>query len=158
MFLVFCVEGSTNSHASIRDIPRNNPTMVAMNEPTSPLAHVTFARTGKRGVPQQFPRRLFEMLDFETKNADADPQYHKVIAWSESGKSFRIFDVAAFSTNVLPKFFRTSKFSSFQRNLNLVRPRKSCAPMRIRTLFSLTLLIYSALTVRIRQSSPWGRE
>lgn len=43
-----------------------------------------------------------------------------LIAWSETGKAFRIEDVTLFSTLVLPKYFRTNKFSSFQRNLNLV--------------------------------------
>jgi HSF-type DNA-binding len=95
--------------------------VIAVNQTTSPLAHFSFPRTGKRGVPQQFPRRLFEMLDSETKSAEADARYPKIISWSDSGKAFRIFDVAEFSSTVLPKYFRTKKFSSFQRNLNLVR-------------------------------------
>lgn len=90
-----------------------------MSETSSPLSHFTFPRTGKRGVPQQFPRRLYEMLDGETKNAEADMLYPKIIAWSSSGKAFRIHNVGEFSSVVLPKYFRTKKFSSFQRNLNL---------------------------------------
>jgi heat shock transcription factor, other eukaryote len=86
----------------------------------SPLASFAFPRTGKRGVPQQFPRRLYEMLDSETKFIEASSSHPKVISWSESGRSFRIFDVSEFAESVLPKYFRTKKFSSFQRNLNLV--------------------------------------
>lgn len=86
----------------------------------TPLAHVSFPRTGKRGVPQQFPRRLYEMLDSETKLVEVDPNHPVVITWSDSGKAFRIHDVAEFAASVLPKYFRTKKFSSFQRNLNLV--------------------------------------
>jgi HSF-type DNA-binding len=89
-------------------------------ETSSPLSHFAFPRTGKRGVPQQFPRRLYEMLDGETKNAEADLTYPKIIAWSNSGKAFRIHNAGEFSSVVLPKYFRTKKFSSFQRNLNLV--------------------------------------
>jgi hypothetical protein len=96
--------------------------MVAIDESsTSPLSQFSFPRTGKRGVPQQFPRRLYEMLDSETKSLErADAVYPKIISWSDSGSAFRIFDVAEFSSTVLPKYFRTTKFSSFQRNLNLV--------------------------------------
>ena len=79
-----------------------------------------YPRTGKRGVPQQFPRRLYEMLQSETQLLAASADHPKIIFWSESGKAFRIADIADFSASILPKYFRTKKFSSFQRNLNLV--------------------------------------
>lgn len=77
----------------------------------------SYPKTGKRGVPQQFPRRLYNMLESESQ---LQQTAENLISWSESGKAFRIEDVTLFSTTVLPKYFRTSKFSSFQRNLNLV--------------------------------------
>jgi hypothetical protein len=61
------------------------------------------------------------MLDTETKSFEASPSRNRVISWSESGKAFRIFDVPEFANSILPRYFRTKKFSSFQRNLNLVR-------------------------------------
>lgn len=61
------------------------------------------------------------MLESETKAMEAHPETHpRVISWSDSGRAFRIFDVSEFSETILPKYFRTKKFSSFQRNLNLV--------------------------------------
>lgn len=102
------------------------PTMTSLAPSKNSLA-LSFPRTGKRGVPQQFPRRLYEMLDGETKLLAASADHPKVISWSDSGKAFRIFDVTEFATSVLPKYFRTKKFSSFQRNLNLVsRQRVMC--------------------------------
>lgn len=86
----------------------------------SPLQSFKFPRTGKRGVPQQFPRRLYEMLDGETKLMESSELHPKVIHWSVSGRAFRIADTNEFANCVLPKYFRTKKFSSFQRNLNLV--------------------------------------
>ena len=86
---------------------------------------IRYPRTGKRGLPQQFPRRLYEMLECESNvlpdrnNAFQHP-LKQVIQWSESGRAFQITDVSLFSNQILPKYFRTSKFSSFQRNLNLV--------------------------------------
>lgn len=78
---------------------------------------VSYPRTGKRGVPQQFPRRLYNMLEAETQLSQSTSE--SLISWSPSGKAFRIEDVTLFSTLILPKYFRTNKFSSFQRNLNL---------------------------------------
>lgn len=78
------------------------------------LNTIAYPRTGKRGVPQQFPRRLYKMLQFESGS-----QSRNIISWSESGEAFRIADVSIFSSVILPLYFRTSKFSSFQRNLNL---------------------------------------
>ena len=88
----------------------------------SGVSTLHYPRTGKRGVPQQFPRRLYEMLQSESKLIEASPEHPKIIFWSQSGKAFRIADVAEFSATILPKYFRTKKFSSFQRNLNLVSP------------------------------------
>lgn len=83
----------------------------------TPLA---YPRTGKRGVPQQFARRLYEMLQSEANLTATSTDYEVLISWSSSGHAFRIHDVDAFTVTVLPKYFRTKKFSSFQRNLNLV--------------------------------------
>lgn len=73
----------------------------------------SYPRTGRRGVPQQFPRKLYEMLEAESEEGIL------IVHWSGSGRAFRIADVSLFSTKILPKYFKTSKFSSFQRNLNL---------------------------------------
>lgn len=87
---------------------------------TTDLDIVSYPRTGKRGVPQQFPRRLYLMLESEAKLEESSADYLDIISWSDSGKAFKITNSAAFASEILPKYFRTSKFSSFQRNLNLV--------------------------------------
>lgn len=84
------------------------------------LGIIAYPRTGKRGVPQQFPRRVYEMLQSESKLLEGSSDHEGIIAWSDSGKAFCIVDVPMFSSDVLPRYFNTSKFSSFQRNLNLV--------------------------------------
>ena len=73
-----------------------------------------YPRTGKRGVPQQFPRKLFEMLDMESNRLSRSG----CVSWSTCGRAFRIADVAVFSEEILPTYFKTSKFSSFQRNFS----------------------------------------
>jgi hypothetical protein len=87
---------------------------------TKNLGVTSYPRTGKRGVPQQFPRRLYLMLESEAKLQATSSDHVDIISWSESGKAFQITNPKLFSSEVLPKYFRTSKFSSFQRNLNLV--------------------------------------
>lgn len=93
--------------------------MSAVDTFSSNLSTLSYPRTGKRGVPQQFARRLYEMLQSEAKLALDSPERNAFISWSESGFAFRILDVDGFTSSVLPKYFRTKKFSSFQRNLNL---------------------------------------
>ena len=113
-------------------------------------AAVAFPKTGKRGVPQQFPRRLYEMLEMESARQEQQQQHSigtggcagcgnaqpslllaaaaptaaardrdPLITWSPTGRAFSISDSKLFAEQVLPSYFRTSKFSSFQRNLNL---------------------------------------
>jgi HSF-type DNA-binding len=113
------------------------PSNTANNDTAASSLH--YPRTGKRGVPQQFPRRLYEMLQSESKLIEESADHPKIIFWSESGKAFRIADVAEFSATILPKYFRTKKFSSFQRNLNLVSLLKP-------TLFQSKMNSWSFLT------------
>jgi hypothetical protein len=63
--------------------------------------NVLYPRTGKRGVPQQFPRKLYEMLEFESGSFSVD--------WIASGSGFRISNVEYFSDIVLPKWFKVCK-------------------------------------------------
>lgn len=46
----------------------------------------------------------------------ADPS---VIRWINNGTAFKVFDTKAFEETLLPKYYRHSKITSFQRQLNL---------------------------------------
>jgi len=113
--------GSSNnsSRGGNKNVSRSSSSSVDVN-------HIDFinVKTGKRGVPQQFPRRLYEMIETESSSIvgapSSDESVAPIIRWSSSGRAFHILDVDLFSSKVLPKYFRTNKFSSFQRNLNLV--------------------------------------
>mmetsp|Transcript_16445 Transcript_16445/g.49708 ORF Transcript_16445/g.49708 Transcript_16445/m.49708 type:complete len:844 (+) Transcript_16445:182-2713(+) len=73
-------------------------------------------RTGKRGAPQAFPHLLFLMLERESKD---------IIRWCPEGRAFMISDLSAFIANTLVKYFRHSRYASFQRQLNLYGFRKN---------------------------------
>lgn len=45
-------------------------------------------------------------------------KYSHIISWTQDGKSFTILRPKAFATEVLPKFFKESKYSSFTRKLH----------------------------------------
>ena len=68
----------------------------------------------KCGVTIPFPLKLHEMLDqIETDGLAS------VISWQSHGRCFVVHDPKRFSENVMPAYFRQTKFASFQRQLNL---------------------------------------
>jgi len=61
-------------------------------------------------TPMHFPMKLYELVD-------AGPP--EIVSWSESGSSFLVNNSEKFCSEVLPRHFRHSKMTSFQRQLNL---------------------------------------
>lgn len=57
-----------------------------------------------------FPKKLYDLVS----TGDSS-----IIRWEEHGKAFRITDPERFAEEVLPLYFRHSKLTSFQRQLNL---------------------------------------
>lgn len=87
-----------------------------MTEPVAPSpGDMALPRVGKRGAPQAFARKLYEILSTESTS---------VISWNSAGTAFHVRDVYRFSEETLTKYYRHSKFSSFQRQLNLYSFRK----------------------------------
>lgn len=62
------------------------------------------------GSGPDFVKKLHQMLS----DSSNDP----IVSWSTMGDSFIIWDMTAFSNDILPKYFRHSNFSSFVRQLN----------------------------------------
>lgn len=50
--------------------------------------------------------------------SECDPS---IASWSNAGRSFTIYDTELFEKEILPKYFATTKFGSFQRQLNFYR-------------------------------------
>ncbi|KAL2485894.1 Heat stress transcription factor A-6b [Abeliophyllum distichum] len=66
--------------------------------------------------PPPFLTKTFEMVDnFPTDH---------IVSWSRGGCSFVVWDLHAFSTSVLPRYFKHNNFSSFVRQLNTYGFRK----------------------------------
>ncbi|GFY98460.1 heat shock transcription factor A2 [Actinidia rufa] len=60
--------------------------------------------------PPPFLKKIFQMVE--------DPETDKIISWSDSQKSFVVWDHHQLSSSILPKHFKHNNFSSFIRQLN----------------------------------------
>jgi len=72
-----------------------------------------FVRKKTGGVTQPFPEKLMGMLDEEGINTPS------VVSWLPHGRAFIVRRPKAFTSEIMPKYFRQSKLTSFQRQLNL---------------------------------------
>jgi hypothetical protein len=70
------------------------------------------ARSG--GHSLQFPWKLHEMLDLAERNGHQD-----VISWLPCGKGFRVHKKDEFCELIMPSYFASKKYKTFQRSLNL---------------------------------------
>lgn len=67
-----------------------------------------------RDPDMKFPCKLYRML-METERQGLA----HIVSWHQDGRSFRVHDQQLFVDEVLPKYFKKSKYRSFQRQCNL---------------------------------------
>jgi len=75
------------------------------------FSNVGQTRKNSGGVVQPFPMKLMEVLS----RADTED----CISWLPHGRAFVVLQSQVFAKEVLPRFFKQSKFMSFTRQLNL---------------------------------------
>lgn len=62
----------------------------------------------------QFPWKLHVLLQEAGRH-----DFHHIISWLPNGMSFKVHNKQKFAEEIMPKYFTSNKFKSFQRNLNL---------------------------------------
>ncbi|KAK9697241.1 hypothetical protein RND81_08G024200 [Saponaria officinalis] len=75
-----------------------------------------FEKLNELGGTPPFLRKTYEMVE--------NPETDEILSWGCNGVSFVVWDPYKFSTDLLPKFFKHSNFSSFVRQLNTYGFRK----------------------------------
>lgn len=81
-------------------------------EDPDPLALTT--RRTRGGVTEPFPEKLYRMLRETEEAGESD-----LISFFPHGRAFAIHHVERFCREVMPRYFKQSRLSSFQRQLNL---------------------------------------
>lgn len=71
-------------------------------------------RKARGGVTETFPEKLHRMLRDAEESGDS-----RVVSFFPHGRAFAVHNPTRFVSEVMPRYFRQSRLSSFQRQLNL---------------------------------------
>ena len=93
---------------------KNSPYIDASDMAEPDPAELARSRRTRGGVTEPFPEKLHRMLKEVADAGDSD-----IISFYSHGRAFAVHDPDRFTKEVMPKFFKQSILSSFQRQLNL---------------------------------------
>lgn len=96
----------------------------SLRQSTDPYIDVSFMedpdpedsqiRRTRGGVTEPFPEKLHRMLEETQKEGLTD-----VVSFFSHGRAFSVHDIDKFVVDIMPRFFKQSKWNSFARQLNL---------------------------------------
>lgn len=81
------------------------------NKARAPLAIAkAHSKNDTRSMTKHFPSKLHEILSRE--------DHQSYIAWSHSGKEWRVLKPNTFAKNIIPQYFQHDQYNSFMRQVN----------------------------------------
>eukprot|EP00542_Grammatophora_oceanica_P022526 CAMPEP_0194049662 /NCGR_PEP_ID=MMETSP0009_2-20130614/30816_1 /TAXON_ID=210454 /ORGANISM="Grammatophora oceanica, Strain CCMP 410" /LENGTH=396 /DNA_ID=CAMNT_0038695869 /DNA_START=47 /DNA_END=1237 /DNA_ORIENTATION=- len=101
-----------------RDLERTTAGLPLMQQGSMPFTaskEVPTLNPGETRATEPFPRKLHRML----RDLSLQPGGSDIASFLPHGRAFAIHHPKRFVTEVMPLYFRMSRFSSFQRQLNL---------------------------------------
>jgi hypothetical protein len=72
------------------------------------------SKNTKKTEFRPFPRKLHALLEEAEEKG-----FQNLICWQSGGKSFKVLESGRFTKTIMPKYFKQTKFISFQRQLNI---------------------------------------
>lgn len=85
--------------------------MIRLDQPLS-LSSLLMKNENLASTKLPFVWKLYEMLeDVETTGSQ------HIVSWVGNGKAFKVHDLSSFVDEIVPVYFKQSKFKSFQRQL-----------------------------------------
>ena len=117
---------NSQNHAALQlqltqttDYSRNNPTTKMLSSPqgsktaakdgSTPAASSSESKSDGNTLTN-LPLKLHALLDEAEKLGKLD-----VVSWESNGKAFKVHDKKRFVAEIMPKYFSTSNYQSFQR-------------------------------------------
>eukprot|EP00979_Chaetoceros_neogracilis_P005415 scaffold986_cov289-Chaetoceros_neogracile.AAC.1 len=92
-------------------VPRDQQNIMHLVSTTHPSLHKqpNIKRTKNDKARKKFPQKLLEILE--------TPEHSAILKWLPGGKAFVIMDRKRFTSDILPKYLKQAKFTSFTRKL-----------------------------------------
>jgi len=102
---------STLNQISLQQEQEQEPTYYDQSRRNDPTPD---SRRNRGGVTEPFPEKLHSMLTYAITASLTD-----IISFFPHGRAFGIHKPKRFSSEIMPRFFRQTRLTSFQRQLNL---------------------------------------
>ena len=95
-------------------VTKSTPSAPATSNAAATTSGSVRSGNGGGGQLLQFPWKLHEMLHLAEKNGKTD-----IISWLPGGNGFKVHDKEKFCAEIMPGYFASQKYKTFQRSLNL---------------------------------------